>query len=182
VPSQGLGFYLFMQQKQKGVFPRCTSGHLLTKQKRLSLCPRRTEGSPSSSVSVAGREADVSELQSNRERACLLLAAMGFVTACSMETTRRRTGEPNRHPIWLPALPIMDPHLRLGSTCLAQTQKTLRQHVRADAYTVESLVWRHGWLCLHFPLRGISAPAGCSLVSNISPPKRRPPMRRSIAS
>jgi hypothetical protein len=40
---------------------------------------------------------------------------MGFVTACSMETTTRRTGEPNRHPIWLPTLPIMDPHLWLGS-------------------------------------------------------------------
>jgi hypothetical protein len=49
---------------------------------------------------------------------------------------RMRTGEPNRHPIWLPALrpaDNLDPHLRLGSTCLAQTQPVGSQQLAASS-------------------------------------------------
>jgi hypothetical protein len=73
------------------------------------------------SGAIAGRGADFSDLQGIRWRARVCswpLAVMGFVTACSMETTRRRAGEPNRHSLWLPALPIMDPAFVAGFNLL----------------------------------------------------------------
>jgi hypothetical protein len=72
------------------------------------------------------RRADFSDLQSIRER----VFAPGRhgrrdrMQPCSMETTRRRTQEPNRHPLWLPALPIMDPVFVAGINLLGARRRS----------------------------------------------------------